>query len=67
MGKGVVEFDRNYLKPFFIFDYSLEKEEEVDKFDEQFIRKRVEQEDKIKDLMGEAFRAKFVKSKNALM
>ena len=67
MGEGVVEFDRKYLRPFFIYDYSLEREKEVDEFDKAFIRKRVEQEDKIKDLMGEAFKARFVKSKSAIM
>ena len=33
MGEGVVEFDRKYLKPFFIYDYTYEKEKEVDEFD----------------------------------
>jgi hypothetical protein len=34
MGQGLVDFDRKHLKPLFIFDYTLEKEKEVDKFDE---------------------------------
>ena len=34
MGEGMVNFDKKYLKPFFIFEYSQEKQNEVDKIDE---------------------------------
>lgn len=53
MPAWIMKTDHDVLKPFFIFEYSDAKQQEVDEFDETFIRKRREQEDKIKDLLGD--------------
>ena len=56
MGEGMMEFDRTYLKPFFVFEYSYKKQQEVDEIDEKFIRKKKETEDRIKLLIADKFR-----------
>jgi hypothetical protein len=59
---GLVEFDRKHLKPFFVFEYTVEKQKKVDEFDEKFIRQREEKEEEIKDLIGNMLMKKLSKS-----
>lgn len=58
------DLDKNFLKPFFIYNYSPAMAADADRFDAEVIRKRRESE--IRDLLGDALQKSF-KSKSALM
>jgi len=53
-------FDRKYIKPFFVYEYSVEKQKQIDEFDKQVLREKSAQ-DKIQEALGASLKAKFQK------
>ena len=40
-GESFIKFDQKYIKPVFVHEYSVQKQQDVDKLDEEFVRAKI--------------------------